>query len=131
MTEDEDSYFKKFENYLYVYRKSYKFYSDVSLFLSIGKFVFSASSLSAFAFLPLASLSMVAGVIEIVDKALQVSERREEYKFAYKFYKYLLNSLKAKTISVEEALIKEEEFVKDLKYFPMEKYLKKKGLNGY
>lgn len=122
---------EKLEKWLYVYRKSYKFYSDVSLSLSIGKFLFSTSSLTAFALLPLASLSIGAGIIEIVDKTLHIAERKEEYHYAYKFYKTLLNSLKAKVITEEDALIKEQDFVRDLKYFPMEKYLKKKCLNGY
>lgn len=122
---------QKLESWLYVYRKSYKFYSDVSLSLTVAKFLFGTSSLTAFALLPLASLSIVVSVIEIIDKSLHISERKEEYKFTYKFYKSLLNSLRAKTVSEEEALIKEQEFIKDLQYFPMEKYLKKKGLNGY
>lgn len=122
---------EKIEKWLYVYRKSYKFYSDVSLSLSIGRFLFGTSSLAAFALLPLASLSMVVGVIEILDRALEINERRDEYKYAYKFYKSLLNSLRANKITEAEVLIKEEEFVRDIKYFPMERYLKKKGLNGY
>lgn len=116
---------------MYVYRKSYQFYSNVSLTLSVGKFLFSTSSLSAFALLPLASLSIAAGLVEIVDKSLQIAERKEEYKHAYKFYKTLVNSLKAGTLTEAEVLEREQEFVRDLKYFPMEKYLKKKGLNGY
>lgn len=122
---------EKLEKWLYVYRKSHQFYNKMSLALSVGKFLFSTSSLSAFAFLPLASLSIAAGVIEILDKSLQISERKVEYKYAYKFYKTLLLSLRASQITEEEALIKEQEFVRDLKYFPMEKYLKKQELNGY
>lgn len=40
----------------------------------------------------------------------------------------LLNSLRAKE---KEALVNEQEFVMDLKYLFMEKYLRKKSLNGY
>lgn len=99
----------RLEKWLYVYRKSYKFYSDASLMLSVGKFMFSTSSLTAFALLLLASLSIAAGILEIVDKSLQVSERKEAYKHAYKFYKSLLNSLRAKVITEEEALLKEQD----------------------
>lgn len=122
---------KKLESWLYVYRKSFKVYNDVSVSLSLFKFLFSASSLSAFVFLPLASLSVIAGVIEVIDKSLKVSERKQEYKYAYKFYKSLLNSLRANKISEEEALLKEQEFIETMNYFPIEKYIKKKGLNGY
>lgn len=122
---------EKLEKWLYVYRKSHRYYSNVSLALSVGKFLFSTSSLSAFALLPLASLSIAAGVIEIVDKSLQISERKEEYKYAYKFYKTLLLGLRAGKLTEADALMKEQEFVRDLKYFPMEKYLKKQSLNGY
>lgn len=122
---------KKLESWLYVYRKSFKFYNDISLSLSISKFLFSASGLSAFAFLPLAALSIGAGVIEILDKSLKVSERKEEYRQAYKFYKSLLNTYRAGLISESDLLIKEQEFIKDLNYFPLEKYMKKKNLNGY
>lgn len=122
---------KKLEKWLYVYRKSYKFYNDISLSLSISKFLFSASGLSAFAFMPLAALSMGAGVIEIIDKSLKISERKEEYKQSYKFYKSMLNSLKAGVMSESDILIREQEFVRDLKYFPLEKYMKKMSLNGY
>lgn len=122
---------KKLESYLYVYRKSYKMYNDISLSLSVSKFIFSASGLTAFVMLPLASLSIIAGIIEILDKSLKIAERKEEYKHCFKFYKSLLNSYRSKTLTEEQILAKEEEFIKDLNFFPIEKYIKKRGLNGY
>lgn len=92
-----------------MYRKSYKFYSDVNLLLSVGKFLFSISNLTTFALLPLAFMSIVSVILEIADKSLQFTERKEEYKLAHKFFKSLLNALQVKAITEEEALLKEHE----------------------
>lgn len=119
------------EKKLYVYRKSFNFYNKISISLSVGKFIFSASGLSAFAFIPLAALSLGAGVFEVIDKSLNISERKEEYKQTYKFYKQLLNLIKANSISEQEAYIREKDFINNLKYFPLEKYVKQTQLNGY
>lgn len=62
---------------------------------------------------------------------MPVSKRKEEYKHAYEFYKSLPNSLREKSIIKVEALLKDQKLVRDLKYFPIDKYLKKIALNGY
>lgn len=119
------------EKRLYVYRKSYNLYQKISISLSVSKFMLSASGLSAFAFIPLASLSLSAGIVEVIEKSLNILERKEEYKQCYNFYKQQLNLLKAKKISEEEVYVREQDFINNLVYFPIEKYVKKVQLNGY
>ena len=50
------------EKKIYVYRKSYKYYRNISTAFLISKCLVSASGLSAFVFLPLASLSLGAAI---------------------------------------------------------------------
>lgn len=119
------------EKRLYVYRKSYNLYQKISISLSVSKFMLSASGLSAFAFIPLAALSLSAGIVEVIEKSLNILERKEEYKQCYNFYKQQLNLLKAKKISEEEVYVREQDFINNLVYFPIEKYVKKVQLNGY
>jgi hypothetical protein len=113
---------------LYVYRKSYLYFYKIGL--SISKLLFSASGLSSLALPPLVCLSLGAGVIEILDKRLKISERIEEYKLIYKFYRQLLHLYKADKINEKEINLREEEFVSNFNYFPREKYLEKVHLNG-
>ena len=80
---------------------------------------------------PLAALSLSAGIVEVIDKAMNIVERQEEYKQSYKFYKQLLNSYKSKAITEEEVYKREEDFIKNLVYLPREKYIKQTLLNGY
>lgn len=119
------------EKRIYIYRKSYNFYQKISISLSISKFILSGSGLAAFAFIPLAGLSMSVGIVEIIEKSLNILERKEEYKQCYNFYKNLLNLLKSKSITEEEIYLREQDFINTLRFFPIEKYVKKTQLNGY
>jgi hypothetical protein len=121
---------KYLQKRLYVYRKSYIYFYKIGIGLSISKLLFSASGLSSLALPPLVCLSLGAGVIEILDKRLKISERIEEYKLIYKFYRQLLHLYKADKINEKEINLREEEFVSNFNYFPREKYLEKVHLNG-
>ena len=115
----------------YVYRKSYHHYHKINIAMTVSKFVLSSLGLSAFVMVPLAALSLSAGIVEVIDKAMNIVERQEEYKQSYKFYKQLLNSYKSKAITEEEVYKREEDFIKNLVYLPREKYIKQTLLNGY
>lgn len=115
----------------YIHRKSHNVFQIISISLSVGKFLFSASGLSGFIFLPLSALSLGAGIIEVIDKSLSISERKENYKYGYKFYKQLLNLYKAGQLTEEEIYQREADFIENLKHLPLEKYVKKTKLNGY
>jgi hypothetical protein len=119
------------EKKVFVYRKSYVFYSKINTTLLVSKFLFSSSGLSAFAFAPLAALSLGAALIEVLEQQLKIGQRKEEYRFAYKFYQELLNLYKAKELSESEVSKRETEFIKTLNFFPREKYIKQAQLNGY
>jgi hypothetical protein len=121
---------KYLQKRLYVYRKSYIYFYKIGIGLSISKLLFSASGLSSLALPPLVCLSLGAGVIEILDKRLKISERIEEYKLIYKFYRQLLHLYKADKINEKEINLREKEFVSNFNYFPREKYLEKVHLNG-
>jgi hypothetical protein len=121
---------KYLQKRLYVYRKSYIYFYKIGIGLSISKLLFTASGLSSLALPPLVCLSLGAGVIEILDKRLKISERIEEYKLIYKFYRQLLHLHKADKINEKEINLREEEFVSNFNYFPREKYLEKVHLNG-
>jgi hypothetical protein len=119
------------EKIVYVYRKSYAFYSKITTTLLVSKFLFSSSGLSAFAFVPLAALSLGAAFIEVLEQSLKIDQRKEEYRFAYKFYQELLNLYKAGELSDSDVSKKKAEFNKTLNFFPREKYIKQAKLNGY
>jgi hypothetical protein len=119
------------EKKVFVYRKSYAFYSKINTTLLVSKFLFSSSGLSAFAFVPLASLSLGAALIEVLEQPLKIGQRKEEYRFAYKFYQELLNLFKAGELSESDVSKREAEFIKTLNFFPREKYIKQAKLNGY
>ncbi|UYV71716.1 hypothetical protein LAZ67_9000115 [Cordylochernes scorpioides] len=74
------------EKRIYVYRKSYNYFSNINIYLLISKFVLSSSGLAAFAFVPLAALSLSASVVDIIERQLKLNDRKEEYKMAMKFY---------------------------------------------
>jgi hypothetical protein len=78
------------EKKVFVYRKSYAFYSKIDTTLLVSKFLFSSSGLSAFAFITLASLSLGTALIEVLELSLKIGQRKEEYRFTYKFYQELL-----------------------------------------
>jgi hypothetical protein len=74
-------------------------------------------------------------LIEILDNqfntTVKLNERIEEYKSSYKFYSELLHLFNAKKSTEIEINLLEKDCINNLKYFPVEKYLKKMGLNGY
>lgn len=126
-----EEYFKK---RLYVYRKSYKYYLNCKIGISCGKAIFATSGLSGIAITPLFAISIMSVIVEIIDNefktSLNLSDRIEEYKFSFNFYSELLHLFKAQQISEEEIHLREKDFIKNLKYFPREKYLKQMKLNG-
>ena len=119
------------EKKVFVYRKSYVFYSKIDTVLLVSKFLFSSSGLSAFAFVPLATLSLGAALIEVLEQPLKISQRKEEYRIAYKFYKELLNLYKVEELNDSDVSKREAEFIKTTNFFPREKYIKQVKLNGY
>jgi hypothetical protein len=119
------------EKKVFVYRKSYAFYSKIDTTLLVSKFLFSSSGLSAFAFVPLAALSLGAALIEVLEQPLKIGQRKEEYRFAYKFYQELLNLYKVKELNDSDVSKREAEFIKTTNFFPREKYIKQVKLNGY
>ena len=119
------------EKKVFVYRKSYAFYSKIDTTFLISKFLFSSSGLSAFAFLPLAALSLGAALIEVLEQPLKIGQRKEEYRIAYKFYKELLNLYNVNELNDSDVSKREAEFIKTTNFFPREKYIKQVKLNGY
>ena len=119
------------EKKVFVYRKSYAFYSKIDTTLLVSKFLFSSSGLSAFAFIPLASLSLGTALIEVLELSLKIGQRKEEYRFTYKFYQELLNLFKVEELSDSDVSKREVEFIKTTNFFPREKYIKQVKLNGY
>jgi hypothetical protein len=119
------------EKKVFVYRKSYAFYSKIDTTLLVSKFLFSSSGLSAFAFIPLASLSLGTALIEVLELSLKIGQRKEEYRFTYKFYQELLNLFKVGELSDSDVSKREVEFIKTTNFFPREKYIKQVKLNGY
>lgn len=116
---------------IYVYRKSYHHYHKINITMTVSKFFLSSLGLSAFVMVPLAALSLSVGIVEVIEKALNIVERKEEYKQSYKFYKQLLNSYKSNAITEEEVYKREEDFINNLVHLPREKYMKQTQLNGY
>jgi len=119
------------EKKIFVYRKSYAFYSKIDTTLLVSKFIFTSSGLSAFAFVPLAALSLGAALIEVLEQSLKIAQRKEEYRFAYKFYQKLLNLNKSGDLNDSDVSKREAEFIKTTNFFPREKYIKQVKSNGY
>ena len=119
------------EKRLYTYRRSHSDYQKYVVVLTIAKFIFSATGIPALFYMPLSLLSLLTGCVEILDKALSTSERKESYLTAYKFYKELLTLCKQNAITPEEAMKREDDFVKTLSYLPREGYYGEVKLNGY
>lgn len=119
------------EKKMYVYRRSYKYFQKLDILLTTTEFLCSASGLTAFVFLPLATLSLSAGIVEIVRKQLKVKEKVQEFKMITKFYYKLKSDVMNTDITDDEVKEKESEFLSHIEYFPKEKYLKQKKLNGY
>lgn len=116
---------------LYVYRRSYKYYFKIGLFLSILKIMLNISGVSGIYYLPLILIGLLSSVVEILEKTLNINERIESYKFSYKFYKQLLHYYRAQKLNEDEINLREHEFNNNLNFFPLEKYLKESQLNGY
>src|SRR5580698_7690801 len=116
------------EKKIFVYRKSYAFYSKIDTTLLVSKFIFTSSGLSAFAFVPLAALSLGAALIEVLEQSLKIAQRKEEYRFAYKFYQKLLNLNKSGDLNDSDVSKREAEFIKTTNFFPREKYIKQAKL---
>jgi hypothetical protein len=62
------------EKKVFVYRKSYAYYSKIYTTLLISKFLFSTSGLSAFAFVPLAALPLGTAFIEVLEQPLKIGQ---------------------------------------------------------
>ena len=122
---------KYLESQLFVYRRSYKFYFRIGVLMSLFKSLFNVLSLSGYYFFPLTLFTLISGCLEILEKSLKISERVEEYKHAYKFYRQFLHFYKANTLSEGEISLREQELSKNCNFFPREKYLKQVNLNGY
>jgi len=114
-----------------VYCRSFKYDQNVSNALLLSKFLFSASSLSTFALLLLASLSLGTVLIEIIEKCRRITKRKAEYKIAYRFCLELLAMYISGELAYEEIIIRENELNKTLQFIPCEKYNKQEKLNGF
>lgn len=119
------------EKKMYVFRKSYNFYSKISLIILILKVIFSVSGISSYYYLPLSLLSLVSAIIEVIEKSMKQNERIVEYKLTYKFYNSLLNLYQVKKITMEDIKLRENDFMENIQFFPREKYIKQLKLNGY
>lgn len=119
------------EKRMFVYRKSYNFYSKISTLLLVFKLLFSASGITAIYYLPLSYLSLCSGIIEIFEKSVKQNERLSEYRVSYKFYRQMLDLFKAQKLEREEIYLREKEFIENIQFFPREKYLKDVEMNGY
>src|SRR5258705_11758600 len=116
------------EKKIYVYRKSYKYYRNISTAFLISKCLLIVSGLSAFVFLPLASLSLGAAINQIIEEQFNFKEQEALCKKTFQFYIELLNIYQ----QGEEDILKfEEKFIKSVYAIPREKYLKQMGLNGF
>lgn len=116
---------------LLIFRQSYNFYFRIGISLSLLKSAFSVLSLSGYFFFPLTLLTLITGCLEILEKSLKISERVEEYKHAYKFYRQFLHQYRAKSLSEIEINIREQELNNNFNFFPREKYVKEARINGY
>lgn len=119
------------EKKMYVFRKSYNFYYKISLIILILKVLFSVSGISSYYYLPLSLLSLVSGIIEVIEKSMKQNERIVEYKLTYKFYNSLLNLYQVNKITMEDIKLRENDFMENIQFFPREKYIKQIKLNGY
>ena len=68
--------------------------------------------------LPLASLILVAALIEILEIYLGIARKKAECKTAYSLYLELLAMYKLVELTKEEIIKKENELRKTLQFFP-------------
>ena len=115
----------------YVYRKSYKYYNNINIGMHLGEIIFTGSSLTAFVFVPLAVLSLGSAILMGLNEILNIKEKMLEFKKCYKFYRDMSLLFKSNKITEIEIYNKEHDFLDSINYFAVEKYLKKKKLNGY
>src|SRR5258705_12733700 len=112
------------EKKIYVYRNSYKYYRNISTAFLISKCLVSASGLSAFVFLPLASLSLGAAIIQIIEDHFNFKQQELLCTILYRIIKYFQQG--------EVDILKyEENLIKTVHAMPREKYLKQMALNGF
>ncbi|CAH1099299.1 unnamed protein product [Psylliodes chrysocephalus] len=119
------------EKRLFVYRKSFNYYSQISILLLILKLFFSVSGISGYLYLPLCFISLFSGIAEIFERSIRQNERLTEYRVCYKFYKQMLDLNKAQKLNNQEIYLREKEFIENIQFFPREKYLKQAEINGY
>lgn len=120
------------EKRMYVYRKSYNFYKNLSLYILILKLLSSAIGSVGFIYNPiLSTLSLVNGVLILIERNINQNEKLSEFLIVYKFYNRILLLFKAQQITEEEINIREKDLLEHIQFFPREKYLKVTGLNGY
>ena len=120
------------EKRMYVYRKSYNFYKNLSLYILILKLLSSTVGSFGFIYNPILSpLSLVNGVLILIERNIKQNEKISEFLIVYKFYYRILLLFKAQQITEEEINIREKDLLEHIQFFPREKYLKVTGLNGY
>ncbi len=68
---------------------------------------------------------------EVLEQPLKIGQRKEEYRFSFKFYPELLNLYKAEELIESHTSKREAEFIKTTNFSPREKYIKQVKLNGY
>ena len=112
---------EELEKRLFVCRRGFKYYGNVSNAFLVSKFIFCASSLSACAMLLLASSILGVVLIEMLEKYLRIAEIKAEYKTPYSFYLELLAMYKAGELINEEIIKRDYELCKTLQFFPREK----------
>ena len=67
---------------LLVYRKSFRWYDNIIIFIFITKLICCALNFFTYLYESLAGLSLSAGIVEIVDRSFNISECKEEYKLS-------------------------------------------------
>jgi hypothetical protein len=112
------------KNQIYIYRKSFRFYYKLGMFILLLKCVLGISGVSAFVCSYLAPLSLGAPTIDLVTKKLDIEERKAEYHMAYKFYEECYNKYKAKSLNDTDFYQLAADFLKSQTYLPREKYMK-------
>ncbi len=78
-----------------------------------------------------AELSLGVAFIEVLEQQLKIGQRKEKYRFAYKFYQEFLKIYKDGELSESDVSKREAEFIKTLNFFSREKYIKQAKLNRY
>lgn len=124
---------KYLEDRLYVYRKSYNYYYKIDTCTLVLNLILSTigPSLGIFIDVHLAILSYITGLLLGLDKILKIKEIMIDFQKCYKFYEDLLLQYRSGKINDQDIFDKESAFKKSITTTAVEKYLKRKGLNGY